>query len=685
MRSVVREKQAARQPVWRRIFQSIGFKIGLIMVASIVAFVAASGMISYGIAKRALEKKVVAAYGQTAQQTSQKLDFLYKTYDGLLLKMMVDEKLADSVTALADHASDSSAYAAIADDIDLLLQDYMYSDQSITSIELLRMDGTLIPTKSGLLKNRSYGEDAWFQSIVRQDGQSAWLGSNLPDNRNTNPTFSVGRVIRSAGQTGGYCVILIDVDLSAMGEQINGVEMGEGTVQVISPDGSVVYDKKVGGNGGPSQLTMPAELKEKTEGSYADSAGRQQIVFAQSAINGWQIAGYIPFADLYKETEDMFGAIAIVLATACAASIIIAALTARFIGRPLARMRDLMRQGAEGDLSVRTQAKAADEIGQLGASFDRMMSNIGALVEQTRMSAQEVLTTAHSLASASASTELAAKDVAAATADIAKGGEELALGAERGKELTDEAMRQTDDMMAASGQMSAAAEGVMEASERGTASMRKLREKTAHSEEVIHAVTEKAESLNAAAASIGKVLGLLNDIMKQTNILSLNAAIEASRAGSAGKGFMVVADEVRQLAERSRLSIEEIRGLTGTIEHGVAETAAMLSAAQPVFREQLAAVHEADELFRQTGGSMEAFRRQLHRVSTSAEVLEQIQHSLVEAMMNVSAISEQSLASSEEVASQSAEQLGISADLVALSERLQKLSNELQDSLNRFA
>lgn len=685
MRSVVSENKVARRPGWRRIFQSIGFKIALIMVASIVAFVAVAGMISYGIAKRALEKKVVAAYGQTAQQTSQKLDFLYKTYDGLLLKMMVDEKLQGSVTSLAEYASDSTAYAALAGEIDLLLQDYMYSDQSITSIELLRMDGSLFPTKSGLLKNRSYGEDAWFRAILEQDGKSVWLGASLPDNRNTNPTFSVGRVIRGAGQTGGYCVILIDVDLSAMGEQISGVEMGEGTVQVISADGQVVYDKKVGGNGGPSRLAMPAGLKDQTEGSYADDEGAQQIVFAESAVNGWRIVGYLPFADLYKETEDMFGAIAIVLVSACAASVVIAYFTARFIGRPLVRMRDLMRQGAEGDLSVRTHAKTADEIGQLGASFDQMMGNIGALVEQTRLSAREVQATAGSLASASMATELAAKDVAAATADIAKGGEELALGAERGKELTDEAMRRTGDMMAASGQMSAAADDVMEASERGAESMRRLREKTAHSEDVIQAVTAKAQSLNAAAASIGTVLGLLNDIMKQTNILSLNAAIEASRAGSAGKGFMVVADEVRQLADRSRQSIEDIRGLTGTIERGVAETAAMLSAAQPVFREQLDAVREADELFRQTGGRMEAFRGQLRRVHTSAEVLEQIQHALVEAMMNVSAISEQSLASSEEVASQSAEQLGISADLVALSERLQKLSNELKDSLTRFA
>ncbi|MBB3108330.1 hypothetical protein FHS18_000358 [Paenibacillus phyllosphaerae] len=127
---------------------------------------------SYRIAKGALERKVVEAYEATAVQTSKKLDFLYRSYDQLFMTMMVDKELVGTVTGMLTAPVDSYEYASYAENVDSLLQNYMYADPNITSLELLTMEGSLVPTKSGLLKNRSYAADGWLQSIVSQDGQS---------------------------------------------------------------------------------------------------------------------------------------------------------------------------------------------------------------------------------------------------------------------------------------------------------------------------------------------------------------------------------------------------------------------------------------------------------------------------------------------------------------------------------
>jgi methyl-accepting chemotaxis protein len=177
---------------------------------------------------------------------------------------------------------------------------------------------------------------------------------------------------------------------------------------------------------------------------------------------------------------------------------------------------------------------------------------------------------------------------------------------------------------------------------------------------------------------------MLNNISKQTNILSLNATIEAARAGAAGKSFMVVADEIRKLAEQSKQSIEIVGQITDTIQREIDETVTALSDAYPVFQQQITSVKEADLIFGQVRGQMDGLNERLKGVNLSLESLEESQSTLTDAMSNVSAVSEESSATSEEVASLSNEQLSVSEGLVKLSESLESLSVSLQDQLKKF-
>lgn len=86
-------------------------------------------------------------------------------------------------------------YTRLADRLDEILQSYMFSDAYITSIEVLETDGTVIPTRSGLLASKNYGNEDWFKQIAENGGRSVWIHHNLDGNRNTNPTITLGRVI----------------------------------------------------------------------------------------------------------------------------------------------------------------------------------------------------------------------------------------------------------------------------------------------------------------------------------------------------------------------------------------------------------------------------------------------------------------------------------------------------------
>ncbi len=215
--------------------------------------------------------------------------------------------------------------------------------------------------------------------------------------------------------------------------------------------------------------------------------------------------------------------------------------------------------------------------------------------------------------------------------------------------------------------------------------MAELTSKTNATEQMIRSMAEKkVNHLKESTRSIRQILELLNDVVKQTNILSLNATIEAARAGAAGKGFMVVADEIRKLADQSRQSIAVVAEITETIQGEIDETVKVLSAAYPIFQEQIVSVKETDAIFAQVKRQMNGFSEQLVDVTESINELGRAQVVLSEAMTNVSAVAQQSSATSEEVASLSSEQLSVSQNLVDLSHKLESLSNGLSDSLMRF-
>jgi methyl-accepting chemotaxis protein len=420
-----------------------------------------------------------------------------------------------------------------------------------------------------------------------------------------------------------------------------------------------------------------------TSGSF-ENADSRMVAYYKTKLAGWNLVAHMPVSSLVKDADKIFNFTLIIALVAAFIAILIGIFVARSIGRPLVLLRNLMQQGAKGNLTVRANYQSQDEIGQLGKSFDVMMEQITGLVQQTRLSAQQVLETAGELTNSSKTTAVAAREIATATDEISNGAAGLATESERGNELTHHIGIQMKKVIEANLEMGTAAADVQSSSEQGTRYMSELISKTNLTEEMIRSMVEKVDNLKESTRSIRKILDVLNNMTKQTNILSLNATIEAARAGTAGKGFMVVADEIRKLADQSRQSIDIVGQITETIQKEIDETVKVLSNATPIFQEQIQSVKEADTIFKQVTNHMGGFIEQLSAVSDSISTLDQSQVVLSDAMTNVSAVAEQSLATSEEVASLSSEQLSISDGLVKLSDQLEHLSNSLKDTLSKF-
>lgn len=669
--------------------KSVGMKLFLIFLICILVFVLAVGFTSYSISKGVLQTKVADASEQTITQAGQKLDLLYAVYEDLSMQILLDDELKRLLAEIETQNKGSYDYLQSRQKIGDKLNVYSYSNKTIKALHLINAKGEPISSSGGTLSKESVNQEAWYKSIIDNNGRATWLESKakgFSDGQGAgSATFGLGRVLKSTTTNTQQAVLLIEINLEAVSKELADIKMGDGgQTLILSPDLNVVYAKDLSTVGQKTSVPVAKESLTDADKSTLSSDKALQLVYFKSTRTGWFLMGAMPIAELVKDANVIWNVTWIIAVVAALIAAVIGIVVARMIGTPVIALRNLMKEGEQGNLTVRMNVTSQDEIGQLGHSFNQMMEKITTLVQQTNRSAQEVLETAAELTDASKKTALSAKEIAVATEEIAGGASSLAVESERGNELTHNIGLQMQLVIDTNTVMGTAATEVQKSSEQGIEYMAELIHKTNSTEAMTRDMVEKVDKLKESTRSIRKILDVLNNISKQTNILSLNATIEAARAGAAGKGFMVVADEIRKLADQSRQSIEIVGQFTETIQKEIDQTVSVLSNAYPIFKEQIVSVKEADMIFKEVQSHMGGFIGKLTEVTESISNLNASQLVLSDAMSNVSAVAEESSATSQEVASLSSEQLSISSGLVRLSDKLEQLSNSLQESLSKF-
>ena len=336
---------------------------------------------------------------------------------------------------------------------------------------------------------------------------------------------------------------------------------------------------------------------------------------------------------------------------------VVAALSiTRMIVRPLMATLQRAEQVASGDLSHDHVVSRRDELGLLQASMQRMTLNLRELIGGLRDGVVQLAGEAEQLSAVTAQTSTGV----------------------RGQR------QETDQLATAMGEMSSAVQEVARSAEQASgAAVHASREAGAGNEVVGQAISQierlagEVEQSTVAMAElkreserIGSVLDVIKAVAQQTNLLALNAAIEAARAGEAGRGFAVVADEVRNLAQRAKDSTEEIEQLISGLQNGTMQVASSLESSR-------ALTDSSVELARRAGVSLGSITRSVstiesmnHQIATAAEQQSAVTGGIHRSVTSVREISEQTSVASDETA--------------ASSVKLAQLGAHLQTMVGRF-
>ena len=293
-----------------------------------------------------------------------------------------------------------------------------------------------------------------------------------------------------------------------------------------------------------------------------------------------------------------------------------------------------------GDLSQRTGLTTMDELGTIGKSFDAMADSFSQALSKVADSATQVSAAASQVHSTAERIATGSEEVAAQTVTVATAGEEMSA--------TSGDIAQSCQMAAEGAQRAAqSASNGAEVVERTVTVMGQIAEKVQESARTV-------ESLGARSDQIGAIIGTIEDIADQTNLLALNAAIEAARAGEQGRGFAVVADEVRALAERTTRATREIGEMIKAIQ---TETKGAVAAMEQ-------GVHQVEN------GTMEAAK--------SGQALQDILQQINDVAMQVNQIA---TAAEEQTATTSE----ISSNMQQITEVVQQTSQGAQESATAAA
>lgn len=675
--------------------ESFGFRVFIIIFVCIVLLVIGTGQYSYLISKDIIEQKMAAATKQTIDQAGDKMELVFHSYENAVLDLYSDSALSDALDAYAFTGSEAYEKDSSYREIKKTLMSKLLNTSGIKQIHLLPVEPGIqvITTDADAEMPENYRKEAWFDKVARANGETVWLETKKQGYSNTDePAFALGKLLKLDLRSKSGFVLLTEIKAQGLNDLLSEIKIGEtGEIVVLNSANKLL---STGSRAaveddfhipGMNLIDSHPDGKEEV-GSRTQSVDGENhlIVYRKMAAADWMIVAAAPISELVIETGQIRQSTIWIALVAAGIAGIAGYFIARMVGKPLILLRNLMKEAELGNLNVRAIHKYRDEIGQLSSSFNQMMEHITQVVQQTKQAASEVLATADELLHASMSMDRSANETAIATETIASGASGLAIEAERGNAHFYEIAEMMKQLVELSDNMGMSANEVLNASEQGTEYMLELTEKTTSNERMTQSMILKVERLVESTASICNILDVLNHTSKQTNILSLNATIEASRAGAAGKPFMVVAGEINKLAEQSKSSISIVGNIINTIQKEVRETVDALLEAHPLLQKQNQSIRETDAIFNQVQKHMTGFVGHLSEMNDSIQVLDESHTVFSEALTAVRVVSQETAATSEEVSSLGFRQLSDSLELVRLSEKLKLLSHSLQNSMAKF-
>ncbi|WP_019912326.1 methyl-accepting chemotaxis protein [Paenibacillus sp. HW567] len=564
------------------------------------------------------------------------------------------------------------------------------ANQKFFSTYAYREGGNIVTTEQYSDPSYNYPAQAWYKIGKEQIGITDPYYDTGTDT--TMATFSVPFFDSQRTLLG---VMTGDINLQTLQDEIAKTKVGDaGWAMLIDkqgnyiagPDKEKIMKLKISGEKNASLASAGKELLQKSSGmvKYSDAKTPYQLYYQKLPETGWVLGLTISEKELYAPLKSLLNTIVLTGLAGLVVIVLAVYFYSRFITRKIGMVNELSHLMADGDFTRRLDIQSSDEFGTMAQYMNRMIENLSKLLGQAADHSFQVASTSEQLMSSANQTNQTTEAVVQAIQDMAAGAdtqlqatresaramEEMAAGVQRIAESSTDAAE-------AAGKVANQAQSGNDIITQAVGGMKVMEMSVAETMGLI-------ESLDARSGQIGEIIGLITEISNQTNMLALNAAIEAARAGEYGRGFSVVAGEVKKLSEQTAQAASHISSLISEIQQENLKAVDSMTANAGQVQEGSRMVSEAGQLFTEIMHGIGEIHTQIHEVSSSSEQLLAGTEELTSTVEQMAEIANHAVGHSQSVAASSEEQLASMEEVAAASMQLAKMADDMQSSVTQF-
>lgn len=602
----------------------------------------------------------------------------------------VHSRVYDIVTALQSFASTYKNSTVTNSQIFGIFTDMTINNPTISELQIVTTDGRYL-TFPGSPLDSSYDprKTDWYEGALNQTQHGAFVSDVFQFSETEFPKIAVSLPLRNEEEE-PVGVVVAFVSVPKLSEFIGQIKLGEtGYAMIVDHQGKLV--------------AHPDQSYALQRPLLSELPVVQNVIAGQSGYEPSKINGIDSFAAYQFEPSLKWGVIVVqsvsevkqevrrlqltILAVSLVGLVALALMLyvyVRKIINPIKEAQQKMTSFSEGDLLQTMQVQSNDEIRQLADSFNRMSEQIRTIIGKIQYVISDVKQVADHVGKGSRHSHAMQTEVVSVTERLAQ---EMDNQQEQIEEINLTMNEITQEMSRITSSMEEAILQSQESREQNAmaaASMNTLKQNMHSISEDMKASMQAMSSMRESMGDINEMLGLISAISKRTKLLSFNARIEASRAGQAGIGFSVVADEIRLLSDQTEEASARIQQVIASGEERMEHVAACLETTDHATVNGIQTLHQAASIFQNTVQLSKALSTQFETIRALTGTISAQSQVISQRVDNLSASAQQVVSGTQQAVAANQESLSLSEQFLDDSLRLTEIVEDLEQTIQFF-
>lgn len=634
------------------------FSIRFKLIASFlvpIAFIIILGTVSFRVAADSIVRNYETATVQSIDMASEYLSFGLEAAEDTAIQYMGEDNVTRHV--LNQHSSNATEYRVREDRIINLLRTKKSTDDFIENIYILSDQVPSIATVPNLGSNLYEGFTKTDLGIYLKKNRMkhTWIGKNeYLDGKlgNTDGGYAL-RYVRNF--TSAEALMVIDISEDTVDKILENLKIDQsGFLGIVTEDGREITLNDTEGEEklfyGKAFYQAAVTAKEETGAEYVDYRG-QGYLFMYSKIGdtGIVICSLIPEKTITSQADNIKLITYVIVTIACMIAVFICFGISIGIDKSVKEIITGLKKAAKGDLTVCFHSRGRDEFHFLINEIQNTFLNMKSLIMQVKKLSGEVSNSSVDVTNTSGMFFKSTEDITSAILEIEQGISQQAKEAEQCLTQMDQLSQKIALVSNNTKEIAEIADRTIHSTKDGAVVTEHLNQQTMTTIEITTDIINIIDQLAEKSSSIHSIVNVINEIADQTNLLSLNASIEAARAGSYGKGFSVVASEIKKLSEQSQKSVNDIKKIISSIQDDTKNAVQITLKAEKALKLQDGAVKNTTESFHNISNSVEDLMTYLNHIADNVGNIEDARISTTEAIENISAVMEEIAASTNTV------------------------------------